>query len=218
MVHRFYSKTNKEQRYIQLTIVLSIAIVLLLSVLLSWITKLYFIAFIMLAVTLSVAASFFDVPSLYKSGKLRYHSLLLLSEAPKDGLIKVHGGTLFDYVFVLDKNMNGNERIRFILKQYIEGLITLIEEYENNSDNMIIQGTSYIINARTAKRIGFNIVKTDVLQKLILVFNYINITITYSFAKGRLSFPNISETRTFETTLHKLKMQKYYLKELSMRL
>jgi hypothetical protein len=32
-----------------------------------------------------------------------YYSPLFITEKPKDGLIKIHGGTLFDYYFVIEK-------------------------------------------------------------------------------------------------------------------
>ena len=41
-------------------------------------------------------------------------------------MIKIHGGTLFDYVFVIDQKMNGKQRTNFIIQQYLEGLLNLI--------------------------------------------------------------------------------------------
>jgi hypothetical protein len=170
------------------------------------------------AVTLSIVAPFFDTPSLRKSGKLTYHSLLFLSEKPHKGVITIHGGTLFDYVFVLDNRIDGNQRRVFIVQQYVEGLLSLIEKYVGDTDDMIIRGTSYIINERTAKRMGFDVVKTELLQQIILTYNYFNIAATYSLAKGKLRFPNISKTKTFETSLQRLKERKQYLIDLNEKL
>ena len=134
-------------------------------------------------------------------------------------MIKIHGGTLFDYVFVIDQKMNGKQRTNFIIHQYLEGLLNLIEKNENNkSENIKIRGTSYIINDRTAQRIGFKVVKTDNIQKLILLYNYFNVLITYSIAKGKLSFPNLKETKTFETTLKELGKRKDFIRNLNAKL
>ncbi|MCF8336665.1 MAG: hypothetical protein K9I74_01655 [Bacteroidales bacterium] len=216
MEHRFYIKTKKEQFLTQIWIAFSAIVVILSFFLISWYTEIYLIGIFFFSLVLSIIAPFFDVPSLKKSGKLTYHSLLFLSEKPKNGVIKIHGGTLFDYVFVIDKKMNGKQRTSFIIQQYLQGLLNLIEENENNkADNLVVRGTSYIINDRTAQRIGFKVVKTDYIQKLILTYNYFNILFTYSIAKGKLSFPKLNDTKTFETKLSDLVKRKEYIRNLN---
>jgi hypothetical protein len=126
---------------------------------------------------------------------------------------------LFDYVFVIDRNLNAKQRTNFIIQLYLEGLLNLIKENENSkSENIKIRGTSYIINNRTAQRIGFKVVKTNYIQKLILIYNYFNVLITYSIAKGKLSFPKLKETRTFETTLNELVNRKDFIRDLNEKL
>lgn len=126
---------------------------------------------------------------------------------------------MFDYVFVIDKKMNGKQRTNFIIHQYLQGLLKLIEENKNNSDgNLIIRGTSYIMNEKTAQRIGFRVIDTDIIQKLILIYNYFNILISFSIAKGYLSFPNLKETKTFETTLRDLVHREKYIMDLNEKL
>lgn len=166
---------------------------------------------------MSIIAPFFDVPSLKKEGKLNYHSLLFYAEKPKGGVIEIHGGTLFDYVFVFDEKLKGRQRMNFIIQQYLEGLLNLMEENDDKQTTMI-RGTSYILNTRTAERLGFRIVKTDLLQRLILTYNYFNILITNSIAKGKLSFPKLKETKTIETELINLIERKYYIKDLNEKL
>lgn len=143
-----------------------------------------------------------------------YYSPLFITEKLKNGLIKIHGGTLFDYYFVIDKKMNGKQRTNFIIQQYLDGLLQLIEKYENNK-KIKIQGTSYIINERTAEKIGFKIVETNILQKLILIYNYFNILASNSIAKNKLSFPNINKTKTFETDMSQLIERKEYIEKLN---
>jgi hypothetical protein len=217
--HRFYIKSKREQNQIQFLIGFIALTVILSALFISWKTEIYLFVILTTSITISIIAPFFDTPSLKRSGSLMYYSSLFLAEKPKNGRIKIHGGTLFDYIFVIDHNMNGNQRTKFIIQQYLEGLLNLIEENENNSSkNIKISGTSYIINDRTAQRIGFKVVKTNYIQKLILIYNYFNVLITYSIAKGELSFPKLKETRTFETKLNELVKRKDFIRDLNEKL
>ena len=219
MEHRFYQKTKKEQTRIQVLVGLITLTILLLIIVLSWWTKMYLLIFIALPVIISLVAPFFDAPSLKESGRVVYLSSLLLAEKPKNGIMKIHGGTLFDYVFVLDRKMNGKQRTNFILSKFLEGLLKLIEEKRNtNEDELIIRGTSYIINERTAKLIGFKIIETDNLQKMILMINYFNLLVSQSFAKGKLSFPRLSNIKTFEMKISELIEKEAVIEKLSERI
>jgi hypothetical protein len=185
-----------------------------LSVIISIYSGIYLIGILTVAITISVIAPFFDMPSLKKNGSMIYFSSLFISEKPKNGLIKIHGGTLFDYYFVIDKKMNGTQRTNFIIQQYLDGLLRLIDEYENDK-KMKIRGTSYILNKRTAEKIGFEMVETDILQKIILIYNYFNILISNSIAKNKLSFPNLKKTTTFEADVSQLLGRKGYIEKLN---
>ncbi|UCS91775.1 hypothetical protein KZP23_13615 [Echinicola marina] len=216
MEHRYYIKSRGQQIQIQFLIGFAALLLVLLVFWVSWSTGIYLIGVLVFTIVLSIIAPFFDVPSLRESGKLRYHSLLFLSEKPKNGIVQIHGGTLFDYVFVIDGKLHGKERQRLIIQQYLEGLLHLIEEIESQqSDDMIIRGTSYIINERTARKMGFKTVKTDFLQKLILLYNFFNVLISASIAKGRFTLPKLRDTRTFEASLHELVKRKVYISNLN---
>ena len=177
----------------------------------------YLIGILTFPITLSIIAPFFDMPSLKKNGRVTYYSPLFITEKPKNGLIKIHGGTLFDYYFVIDKRMNGKQRTNFIIQQYLQGLLDLIKKYENES-KIKVRGTSYILNNRTAEKIGFKIIRTDFLQKIILVYNYFNILTSNSIAKNKLSFPNLNKTITFETNFKQLSERKDYIEKLNNKL
>lgn len=219
MKHPFYLKSKKEQNKIQFLIGLFALLAILTFSFISVLIGVFVLPIFAFAITLSIIAPFFDTPSLKKSGGLIYHSPLFISEKPRKGMIKIHGGTLFDYVFVIDRNMNGKQRTKFILQQYLEGLLGLIANYENNqSQDIKIRGTSYIINERTAKRIGFKVVETDGIQTLILIYNYINLLISCSIAKGKLSFPNLKEIKTFETSLKGLVDRKDFIRNMNEKL
>lgn len=187
------------------------------SIIISIYARIYLIGILTFAIGLSIIAPFFDMPSLKKSGKIIYYSSLFIAEKPKNGTLKIHGGTLFDYYFVLDKNMKAKERINFILQQYVEGLLRLMANYKTD-EKLIIRGTSYIINKRTAKKIGFEIRETDSLQKIILYYNYFNILISNSIAKKKLCFPNLNHTKTFEAHIGQLLEKKEYIERLNVYL
>lgn len=124
-----------------------------------------------------------------------------------------------DYVFVLDKRMTARQRTQYIMQQFAEGLLNLMGDHQNlKSERITIRGTSYIINERTAKRMGFRVVETDTIQKIILLYNYFNIALTHSIAKGRLSFPKLSKTITFEARLDELIKRNEVVEELKERL
>ena len=214
MNHRFYNKNKKEQNSILIVIAICSLIIILLSAIISIYSGIYLVGILTFAITLSIIAPFFDMPSLKKSGRMIYYSPLFIAEKPNKGLIKIHGGTLFDYYFVIDKNMNGKQRTDFIIQQYLDGLLHLIKKYENDK-KMKIRGTSYIINKRTAEKIGFEIVETDILQKIILIYNYFNILISNSIAKNKLSFPKLNKTKTFDTDLSQLLKRKEYIEKLN---
>ena len=208
-------RSKREQTKIQVLIASLAFLVVLISLLFSWLLDFYLLSIITISVVLSIIAPFVDVPSMKKSGKLIYCSNLLLMEKPQNGTIKIHGGSLFDYVFVLDKEMSGKMRTNFIIHQYLEGLLYIIEEYESgNLENHNIKGTSYILKKSTIQKVGFEIIETEFIQKVILIFNFFNLLIAKSIAKEKLSFPNLSNIHTYQAKISQLKEHKEYIKTL----
>lgn len=215
--HPFYEKTPKEQQQFLLKLGLLALLIFGVAVGIAYLTQLYFIPVVVLFILISTIASFIDTPSMRKSGKLTYYSSLFLAEEEKNNKMVIHGGTLFDYYFVLPQQYNGTERTRLILLKYIQGLIELINTYEGRTD-LTIKGTSYIINERTAKKIGLKAVKTDGAQTIILLINYIPLTLAYSLSKAKLNFPNLSKIKTYEGQLKDLVEKREMLLELEKRL
>lgn len=219
MNHKYYLKSNKEQNQIQIEIGVVSLFFNLIVLTLSIISGLYILIYLSIIITLSIIAPFFDIPALKKKGKLIYHSSLFITEKEKNGIIIIHGGSLFDYVFVIDKKLNGKQRTNFIFQKYLEGILNLIDVCEkNNNISVKIKGTTYILNERTANKIGFNIIKTDFVQILILTFNYVNILVSNSIAKRQISFPNFNNIKTFESELSELILRKEFIWELNNKL
>ncbi|WP_293749819.1 hypothetical protein [uncultured Paraglaciecola sp.] len=219
MEHPFFVKTEKQQNMIQLKI---LAWAILFNIILGSLFVLIgagLLIFVCLSITISIIAPFIDVPSGVKSGSLNYYSPLLIGEAVKNDILKLHAGTLFDYYYVLSKNASHSERKKQAFKGYIEGLLNLIEQYEPTRPNPIkIKATSYIINPRTAEKIGLSKVKTNFLGRSLLYFNYVNLLCSLSLMNGKLSFPKLNKVSSFEGELDQLIGKKDYLLALNKRL
>jgi hypothetical protein len=201
----FFQKSERERRKFQFRLLAYAALILLPLILISLYLKIYFLPFILIWILLSILAPFFDTPSLVKRKKLKYYSPLLLVEEEKNNNINIHGGTLFDYYFTLDKSHSGIRRKTWILQQYLEGLLELIKDLKN-SDNpdLVIQGTTYIISERTGRKLGFTPEKPDFIQTVVLIFNYPNLLLSKSLANKRISLPRLSNIRTFKIKFAKL--------------
>ena len=117
---------------------------------------------------------------------------------------------MFDYLFVLNRNDPPSTRSRMILLSYVRGMLALIKEYDNEPDT-IVEGTSYIINARTAAKVGLSQVPTNGLQKIIIMLNYLVLTASYSLVKSKLSFPKISDVKTYKATIADILNQQHFL-------
>lgn len=217
--HKFFDKPEKEQRKIQLAIGAITLVVLSLLSGLSFMLSMYFLPFVFIALAISLVAPFFDVPSMKKAGRLTYHSSLFLAEKEKDGVIRIHGGTLLDYVFVIDRSLSARQRTAQIFTGYIDGILNLLEFYQGrNLDQIKVRGTSYIINEKTANLVGLKKTRNDFIQVVLLIYNYPNLTVSYSLSRGRLSFPRISNINTYEGSLSEIARRRNYLIQLRRKL
>lgn len=114
----------------------------------------------------------------------------------------------------LTKKMNGKQRKKLIIQQYVSGLLALIEEHKEHTQ-LKVRATTYIINEKIARKMGFKVTQTDSLQKAILFCNYLNIWVSNSIATNKLSLPNVSKTKTFEAKIGQLIEKKTYLKRVN---
>ncbi|MDR9365305.1 MAG: hypothetical protein RI575_08205 [Balneolaceae bacterium] len=218
MKHKFYQKSDSEQRRVLWIFGILLFLICSLILVVAFLSGFYVLGFL-IPIAFLVAAPFLDLPMGRKSGKFIYYSPLFITEPERDHKIIVHGGTLFDYLYTITPDLNGRERTKFVLYGYLLGLINLITEYEvQDEENLRIRGTSYIINEKTAKRFGLQPVQTDFLQYLILLFNYIPITISNSFIKRKPHFPKFSDIKTYEGKLSEIARHKEKLIELKNKL
>lgn len=218
MEHRFFQKNESEQRRLLWKTGAGLFAMSIAILAISYLTDFYLLIF-MIPIMILIAAPFIDLPMGKKSGKFIYYSPLFITEEERNNRVTVHGGTLFDYVYTINPEMQGRERTRFVLYGYIAGLLNFISIHEDqDKDNLKIRGTSYIINRRTASRFGLQPVQKDFFQILLLLFNYIPISLSYSYLKQKLQLPKISDVQTYEGTLSEIAAHKEELVRLKHRL
>jgi hypothetical protein len=126
-------------------------------------------------------------------------------ERAKKGRVQLHGGTLLEYTFYFEKRWSAQQRKRFVLKQFTEGILAIIANYEHDETKPEFTGTSYILNTATLEKFGFKHKPIDGFQRIILLFNYIPLTIANSLVHKKLSFPNLTKTTTFKASYDDLK-------------
>ena len=219
MTHAFYNLTPQQQRQFQLKLAAGYLLFNVIVGALLFLVGLPFLILFVFALSLSVVAPFVDVPSGIKAGTLHYYSPMLIGEKIRNQRLVLHGGSLFDYYFVLDRTQSASQRRKAVYVAYIEGLLNLIEQYENQQPTQItIKATSYILNPRTAKKIGLKPVSADALQQWILYFNFINLTCAASLLNGKLTWPKLKQTSTYQGELDTLIGKKVDLQRLRQRL
>ena len=168
---------------------------------------------------LKSAGHFAVTPLLRLSGYLKYHSAFMLTVKYPRNIWEIHNGTSFDYLLNMKWCNKGFFARQFIIRQYLEGLLNLIEEIKKtkNPDEIEIIGTSYFIGKNTIAKIGFREEKVQFWRKILFVIDYFNLLSLYSFSKGRISFPNINHLKKIKIKGDKLLqaealLRKYRLK------
>ncbi|PPK85065.1 hypothetical protein CLV84_1955 [Neolewinella xylanilytica] len=217
LINSYYERSPTARHRFQVKLALFALVPnLIISGGLYWLSPgLLVLSVLLIALTLTVVAPFFDVPGLVERGKLTYYSALLLGEEPKHGRMIIHGGTLFDYYFTLDQAAPGHDRTRQVLADHLRGLLALIQAHD---DDLTIRGTSYIIGERTAVRIGLKKVPTDFVPYLILLFNYVNLMFAMRLVKGRWELPVLGRVHTFSGRVGDVRRRAAYLQSLLQRL
>lgn len=219
LTHPFYQKTPRAQRHFQWKLAGWSLAVLAVCALLGYATGVVFIPLAGLYLTLILLAPFIDTPAMVRSGRLTYHSLMLLAEKEHHGKVQLHGGTLLDYWFVLRPMADAQRRKTFILQQFAEGLLHFMDAHAaQEGDDLVVRATTHILQERTARRLGFAAEKRDALQVLILLFNYPNLMATKCMAEKRLSWPRVGMVRSYSTTLAQVRSQREVIKRLNQQL
>ena len=141
-------------------------------------------------------ANFLTAPFLRLIGVYRYYSPYLIVTGSRHRGLQLHGATLFDYWLLLGWEERGRPAVRRILIWYLEGLVALARDIEAGRFPMDVPifATSYIFSNRSALRYGF---KVDSSRRFLFgcLLTYPTQFLTYSFARGRWAFPNLSRAK-----------------------
>jgi hypothetical protein len=217
IIHRYYILPKRDQKRKLWSFIFNLLIIIAVIAFMAWSTNLWIIL-ILIQPVISIYASFIDVPTGRKKGQIIYYSPLLLSSALKHNKIQLHGGTLFDYYYTLSMHKSESRNKKAILYSYMEGLINMLDSYGGEYDDVNIEANAYFINPHTAEKLGFKKVKTKNFQKLIMLLNYVPITISYSIAMGHLSFPNIFSLKSYECKMGDLRKNRPKLEAMFARI
>lgn len=219
--HPFFRLSEQQQNKFVMRAVLVALAVMAATGFVFYLLGLLPLFLLVFAMGISVLAPFVDMPGGIREGKLRYLSPFLIAEKERKGVIVLHAATLFDYYFLFDKTMPVAQRKRAVQQGMLEGLLQLISEYEHKDkediEGLRIRTTSYIINARTAAKLGMQQQPTDGLQMMILYYNYFNLTASYSVLHRQLKFPSVKSVQTFEGSISEVIKRKPLLLALQKR-
>ena len=219
--HPFFRLTEQQQNKFVMHAVLLALFALAIVGFIFYLLGILPLMLLVFAMGLTLLAPFVDMPGGIREGKLRYLSPFLIAEKERKGVIVVHAATLFDYYFLFDKTMPVAQRKRAVQQGMLEGVLQLISEYEHKDEEDVeglkVRTTSYIINARTAAKLGMQQQPTDGLQLMILYYNYFNLTASYSMLHKQLKFPSVKSVQTFEGSISELIKRKPLLLALQKR-
>lgn len=222
--HRFFAMSHGEQQQWQRALLIK---TLLLNAFLLGISLLLTVTHSVLWVLLPIPcllltaltlASFFDVPSMVRQKKMAYLSPMLLVETTSNDQMVLHGGTLFDYWFVLDAKAPPMARKQAVLTSYLQGLLNLLDDTIDLAPEHEFEITTYFIAERTATRMGFTSHPPKPLTSLMLVMNWLPLMISQQRVTGTWRMPRLSNMRTMRATLGTVRQSRKNITRLLARL
>jgi len=160
------------------------------------------------------------MPILTLLGTADYKSELLFVTKDANKNYAIHFGSLFDCLF---SGLFSGKRGKFkdlMLYFLIDGMLTIIYDIESGKigAKAEISGSSYFFNENTAKKFGFSSMKLLKSHKYILIANYLEILLVFSFSKGRFSLPNLEGFKSVRTTGAEMLHHKNYIESLHKKL
>ncbi|MCF8261986.1 MAG: hypothetical protein K9J12_14505 [Melioribacteraceae bacterium] len=187
----------------------SMAVIVLLmgaAVLYLAIEQIYFPLILILVPILKPIAHFSLAPILRLTGFLKYYSPMLLGVKMDDETLEIHNGNSFDYLINMKWKHRGDDAKKQIMIYYLMGLLKIIDEIERNNlqNKLYIVGVSYFLSQNTIRKLGFEEETVRFRRKFLFFVDYINLFLMYSYANGRMCFPNVFELKKVKISANKL--------------
>ena len=196
-------------------------ILILIGILFVWIKVVSAHKVAMLLIILIVPITQFLITPLCTLLNLyQYYSPMVVSFGKNNKVIDLHNGTSFDYLLEMTTTKIGSTWKNKMLFFYLTALLKIIAEIENGTltNATIIRGSSYFIGERSAKKLGFSVHKTSVVEKINIALNYVDLIWMYSLSNGKVTFPNLSKITTVSITGKELTPRKEAILALANRL
>ncbi len=205
--NRFYSWSQRKQ-YLYFVVCVFTGLLILTSIILSLILLPFhgLILFWILYPFIFVVAQMIDTPTMVQRGKLVYFSTFFLVEHVEDKRLRIHAGTIFDYLFAFHWKHRGTAARKIVVQEFILGMKDFAMFLQNSeiSPDTIIEGSSYFFSAKNAKKFGFDLEEAAPSTKFLLIINFLVVFLQYSFIQGRAAFPPIHKVKGAFATKAKL--------------
>jgi|GEM_PF-2445799 len=195
MTHRFFKLSRSTQWRLSILVALLGAVLILGSIFLSMYTQQPWLLLLLIPLYF-VFAQLLDIPFGHLRGTIIHYSPMLLAQRHQ-GNYHIHTTTLFDQLFCLpDKQPHLSNQTQTMI-WIIDGFIAFIQALKD-APPCLIKGSTYFLSERRAQKLGFTITPADPFTRVILMLNYLNLILTMSITKGRLSFPRLDKVIGFE--------------------
>lgn len=198
--HPYFLLPLSEQRRRERKVWIGVLVLVLLILLLAYWTRLYGLG-IFAFLPFQLAAPFVDIPVAVRKGKWKYLSPLLLAETCSGDVQVLHGPSLFDYWYILRKQKTRTKRRERIFYDLISGLLAGADQaVREGKGGTKLKATSFFFSERTAKKFGFQQVKRDPGQWVIMGLNGVVLWVTYGLITGRWWGAPLGKTISVEST------------------
>ncbi len=180
------------------------------------VTIVYFPFWILLIPVIKTISHFSIAPLFRLLGFYNYYSPMLLVIKSNKKAWEMHNGNTFDYLMNMKWAYHGMRARKEIMLHYCNGLLNIIQDIEKKKVSKKIDffGISYFFNSKNAKLLGFTEEKVRLRRKILFFIDYLNLSLMYSFARGKIAFPNIFKVKKIRISGEKLVNSKDMIKQI----